>query len=85
MRELSASSMARLEAAETEATKGILAIRAFCTISKLERPLTSRMQPESGRRSSRSAAPTTLSTALCRPMSSRRVRRFPEASKSPAA
>jgi hypothetical protein len=29
MPELSASSTARLEAAETEATKGILAIRAF--------------------------------------------------------
>src|SRR4030095_14440837 len=38
-----ASSAARLEGADTEATIGIRAISAFCTISKPARPLTSKM------------------------------------------
>ncbi len=44
---------------------------AFCTSSKLARPETCSTVPRSGSRPSRAARPMTLSTALCRPTSSR--------------
>ena len=47
------------------------AAHAFCTISKLARPLTYRPRSAAGRAPSSSSRPTTLSTALWRPMSSR--------------
>ena len=44
---------------------------AFCTSSNESRPLTQRTRSASGSKPSRNAQPTTLSSALCRPTSSR--------------
>ena len=49
------------------------------------RPETIRIRPERGSSPSRNARPTTLSTALCRPTSSRTASSPPPASNSPAA
>ena len=80
-----ASSAARDEGADTAASTGSPAIRAFWVSSNDARPLTSSTHPASGSRPSRRAQPITLSTALCRPTSSRRASRVPPAVKSPAA
>ena len=56
------------------------ATAAFWTSSKLARPLTSRIEPESGVRPARNSAPISLSSALCRPTSSRRPSRRPAGS-----
>jgi len=80
-----ASSIASVDGADTAQTIGMPARRAFWTISKEVRPLTCRMQFESGINRWSSAAPTTLSTALWRPTSSRATSNFPRPSKSPAA
>ncbi len=86
MRPLSAArSTASEDGAETAASIGIPAITAFCTSSKDARPLTIRTVPRSGSSPERRACPTTLSTALCRPTSSRRHSSSPSAEKSPAA
>src|ERR1035438_1358764 len=76
---------ARLEGAPTAAITGMPAISAFCTSSKLARPLTNRSDAFIGMRRSNSAAPTSLSTALCRPTSSRRHSNLPPRSKRAAA
>src|SRR5712692_8227381 len=52
----------------------------FWTISYPARPLTTSCIAEAGRRPSRSSRPTTLSTALWRPMSSRSATTSPSAS-----
>src|SRR5579859_608856 len=59
-----ANCTARLEGADTEASIGIPAEIAFCTISNPPRPLTSITCSESGTRPSNNAQPITLSTAL---------------------
>ena len=81
-----ASSTARLDGAPTAATTGTPAIAAFCTSSKLARPLRkSTRVAERQRARASSAAPTSLSTALCRPdVLPHRVER-PSASNSAAA
>ena len=61
------------------------ATAAFWTSSNDRRPLTQRIESASGRRRSVNAQPTTLSSALCRPTSSRRQRSSPSASKRPVA
>jgi hypothetical protein len=58
---------------------------AFWTSSNEARPLTSSTEPASGSRPDRSAQPTILSTALCRPTSSRMASSRPSAVNSPAA
>jgi hypothetical protein len=73
--DFAASSAASDDGAGTAASTGIPAITAFCTSSKDARPLTSSTQPASGSLPSRSAQPTTLSTALCLPTSSRTASR----------
>ena len=60
------------------------AMTAFWVSSNDARPLTSRTVPVSGIRSFSSAQPMTLSTALCRPMSSRTTSMVPSASNSAA-
>ncbi len=80
-----ARSTASDEGAETAASNGIPAIAAFCTSSNDARPLTISAVPDSGTSPPRVAQPTTLSTALWRPTSSRRQRSFPSASNKPAA
>jgi hypothetical protein len=67
----SAVATARLEGAPTAASSGTPAIEAFCTNSKLARPLTSIMESLKGVRYLIRAWPTNLSTALWRPTSSR--------------
>jgi hypothetical protein len=81
----SASSAASVLGADTAASSGIPAIQAFWVSSKLARPETSSTWPVSGNRPSRSAQPITLSTALCRPTSSRSTSRSPAAENRPAA
>ena len=61
------------------------AIAAFWVSSKLARPLTMSTCPDSGSRPSRTPSPITLSTALCRPTSSRSATSSPSAVNSPAA
>ena len=61
------------------------ATTAFCTSSKLARPLTSSTPSDSGVRPARNWAPISLSRALCRPTSSRRHSRLPSASNRAAA
>ena len=61
------------------------AAQAFCRISKEARPLTKRHRSEAGRLSSRSILPTTLSTALWRPMSSLTISGSPVESQAAAA
>src|SRR5437764_845961 len=80
-----AISIASVEGAETKATIGILAESAFCMISKDARPLTRSMHEASGSSRSRKARPITLSTALCRPISSLTKRGLPSRPKMPAA
>ena len=80
-----ASSTARLEGAETAERIGIPAITPLCTSSIDARPLTCRTCPRKGRSCSRAANPTTLSTALCRPTSSRTTTGVPSTRNSPAA
>lgn len=67
-----ARSAARLEGALTADTTGMPAMAAFSTSSKDVRPDTWRTVPLRGNRFWRSAHPTTLSTALWCPTSSRR-------------
>ena len=71
--------------ADTAASTGMPAIHAFWVSSKLARPETSSTWPVSGSRRSRAAQPTTLSTALCRPTSSRTTTGSPWAVNRPAA
>ncbi len=80
-----ASSTARLDGAPTAASTGMPATAAFCTSSKLARPLTSRMPSWRGVRPARNAAPMSLSRALCRPTSSRRSISPPPGSNRAAA
>jgi len=80
-----AVSTARLDGAPTAASTLIPAIRAFCTNSKLARPLTSSTESFRGTRPSRTERPASLSTALCRPTSSRTSWRLPSASNRAAA
>ena len=67
----SANSAASDDGADTAASTGMPAISAFCASSKLARLETISTVPVRGRRSSFSAQPITLSTALWRPTSSR--------------
>ena len=60
------------------------AATAFCTISKPIRPLT-HSTGAAGEAPASTRAPTTLSTALCRPTSSRTTDGVPCSSNSPAA
>ena len=66
-----ASSTASDDGADTAASTGMPAIAAFWVSSKLARPLTISTCPASGSRPARTPSPMTLSTALCRPTSSR--------------
>ena len=61
------------------------ATAAFWTISNDARPLTCRIVPSAGTWPARYRSPTTLSTALWRPTSSRTASAVPDASNSPAA
>src|SRR4051794_4821515 len=61
------------------------AAHAFWTISKLARPETNSTSPAAGRRPSSRRRPTTLSTALWRPMSSRTTSGSPVGSTAAAA
>src|SRR5579864_6242286 len=81
----SASSTASDDGADTAASSGIPAISAFCASSNEARPDTMSRWERSGSRRSVAAQPITLSTALCRPTSSRRHTSAPESSNSPAA
>ena len=85
MPDSSASSAASDEGADTAASMGSPAIRAFWVSSNDARPLTSSTHPASGSRPAWKAQPITLSTALCRPTSSRSTSRSPAAVKIPAA
>ena len=76
---------ARLDGADTDARIGRPATSAFCTISNPPRPLTRRIRSDHGRPPCRSASPMALSTALCRPMSSRTSISVPSESNNPAA
>ena len=71
--------------APTATTAGMPTTLAFWMISKLARALTTSTCPASGSAPTRAAAPTTLSTALCRPTSSRTCSRSPDAVARPAA
>ena len=73
----SANSIASDDGADTPATSGSRAASAFCTISNEIRPDTSSTWPASGQRFSRRQKPSTLSTALCRPTSSRATSSVP--------
>ena len=64
---------------------GAPATAAFCTSSNARRPLTQRMQSDSGTRFSINAQPITLSIALWRPTSSRRTSNSPAVLNNPAA
>ena len=61
------------------------ATAAFCTSSKLARPLTNSTLSDNGVRASRTIAPISLSTALCRPTSSAWQRSRPAPSNNAAA
>jgi hypothetical protein len=61
------------------------ATAAFWTSSNDNRPLTQRIESASGRRCRLKAQPTTLSSALCRPTSSRRQISSARASNRPVA
>jgi hypothetical protein len=80
-----ASSTASDDGAETAASTGTPAIAAFCTSSNDARPETISTWPAAGTRPCSSAQPSTLSTALCRPTSSRTTSGEPSAVNSPAA
>ena len=81
----SASETASDDGADTAASTGIPASSAFWVNSNDARPLTSSTDALSGTRSCSSAQPMTLSTALCRPMSSRTTSMVPSAENSAAA
>ncbi len=66
----SASSIARLDGADTAATSGTPASHAFCRISNEVRPLTNSSRSPAGSPPASSRRPMILSTALCRPTSS---------------
>ena len=86
MPEALARSIARELAAETLATICRPAAAAFCTTSKEARPLTTSSTASlPGMRPAMSSAPTALSMALWRPMSSYATSTFPLASQSAAA
>ena len=74
-----ARSTARLDGADTATMPATPAATAFCTISNETRPLTTSRRSAAGNRPSSSARPITLSTALCRPTSSRTAMRSPAA------
>ena len=80
-----AASTARLDGAETAQTIGMPAVAAFWMISKLARPETRSTLLGSGRCPASSSEPISLSSALCRPTSSRRPISFPLVSNSAAA
>src|SRR6266851_1077177 len=81
----SASEAASEEGADTAASTGTPIMIAFCASSNEARPLTSSTWPDSGSRPERSAQPATLSTALCRPTSSRSASSVPSGVNRPAA
>src|SRR6476469_598135 len=81
----SAHATAKDDGAETAARQGIPAMIAFWVSSNDARPDTTSTHPTPGTRPLCSAHPTTLSTALCRPTSSRTVSSSPSAVKRPAA
>ena len=78
-----ASRTAKARRRTTATMIGQPATAAFWTSSNESRPLTQRIEVASGSLPARNAQPTTLSSALCRPTSSRRQTSFPSASKSP--
>ncbi|OLT04209.1 hypothetical protein BJF90_24060 [Pseudonocardia sp. CNS-004] len=80
-----ASSTASEDGADTAASTGTPAITAFCASSNDARPDTTSTPPFAGIPRCMSAQPSTLSTALCRPTSSRTTIGSPAAVKSPAA
>ena len=80
-----ARSTARLTAPTRRRCPAAPAATAFCTISNDTRPLTTSSRSRAGSRPSSSARPTTLSTALCRPTSSRTGPSVPSASARAAA
>ena len=80
-----ASSTASDVGAPTPTRIGDPARAAFCTSSNASRPLTQSTRSPSGRASSSSAQPTTLSIALWRPTSSRTWSSSPAAENSPVA
>src|SRR6478736_2327543 len=71
--------------ADTPTTPDRPAISAFCTISKLVLPLTTSSAPVAGNWPSSKSRPMALSTALCRPMSSRTTPRPALGRATPAA
>ena len=73
----SAAATARLDGADTAHNTGIPATAAFWTSSNDSRPDTSSTSFASGSDRSSTAAPTSLSSALCRPTSSRTATRSP--------
>src|SRR5688572_7511133 len=81
----SANSTASVEGAPMAATTGQPAIMAFCSSSKLARPDSSSTRWLQGNSPASSAAPTSLSMALCRPTSSRLAINSPSAVNSPTA
>jgi hypothetical protein len=78
-----AKSTAKDEAAEIPMTMGIPATIAFFTTSQLTRPLTTSIVCVAGMCPFASNLPTTLSTALCRPTSSKLESRSPSNVDSP--
>ena len=80
-----ANSAASDDGADTAASTGMPAIIAFWASSKLARLDTISTVPVSGSRFSFSAQPITLSTALCRPTSSRSTSISPVAPSNSAA
>src|SRR5690606_5441432 len=80
-----AASMASDDGALTDTTAEKPAAHAFWMISKLVRPLTNRASCGAGSSSSSRSRPTTLSTALWRPMSSRTTSGSPPRSNAAAA
>jgi hypothetical protein len=79
-----AKSTARLDGAETATMCRIPATAAFCTISNPRRPEITKTHSGKGSRRFNPAQPTSLSTALCRPTSSRTTRAAPDRSNRPA-
>jgi len=74
-----------IDGAETAQTIGIARDAAFWTISKETRPLTMRIRWPSGIAFPSTCEPTSLSSALCRPTSSRIAMSSPAGEKRPAA
>ena len=80
-----ARSTARLDGAPTAATIGMPAASAFCTSSKLARPLSISTPVATGSFPASSRRPTSLSTALWRPTSSCTAISAPSGENSAAA